>query len=63
MRRKYRRLGFSEKDRKRLLKNHMKEIMNKENNWYHVTVVGMVEGPIKKVSCKNMKLAIKLLKP
>ena len=31
------RFGFSEKDRKRIWKNHMEEIMNKENDWGHVT--------------------------
>ena len=37
MRGKDERLGFSEKDRKRIWKNHMKEIMNIENDWDHVT--------------------------
>ena len=32
MRGKDERLNFSEKDRKRMWKNHMKEIMNKEND-------------------------------
>ena len=32
-----RRFGFSEKNRKRIWKNHMEEIMNKENDWDHMT--------------------------
>ena len=47
------RLGFSEKDRKRIWKNHMKEIMNKENDWDHVTAASMVEGPIKMLPAKK----------
>ena len=53
MRGKDGRVGFSEKDRKRIWKNHM-EIMNKENDWDHVTAASMVEGPIKNVTCKEM---------
>ena len=43
MRGKDGRLGFSEKDRKRTWKNHMEEIMNKDNDWDHVTEASMVE--------------------
>ena len=46
--------GFSEKDRKRTCKNHMKEIMNKENDWAHMTEVNMVEGLIGKVIHEEM---------
>ena len=56
-------LGFSEKDGKRIWKNHMEEIMNKENNWDHITVASMVEGPIKNVNCKEIAIAIKMMKP
>ena len=45
MRGKDKRLGFSEADRK-IWKNHMEEIMNKENDWGNVTEASMVEGPI-----------------
>ena len=36
-------LGFSEKDRKRIWKHHMEEIMNKENDWDHVAVASIIE--------------------
>ena len=42
MRGKDRRLSFSEKHRKRIWKNHMEEIMNKENDWDHVTEASMI---------------------
>ena len=63
MRGKDRKLGFSEKDRNRIWKNHMEEIMNKENEWDHVTKAGMVEGPIKNVTREEMVIAIKVIKP
>ena len=44
VRRKDRRLGFSEKDRKGTWKSHMKEIINKENDWGHLITASMVEG-------------------
>ena len=50
---KDRRLGFSEKDRKRIWKNHMEEIINKGNDWDHVTAASTVEGPIKNVTKKK----------
>ena len=62
MRKKNGRLSFSEKDIKRIWKNHMK-IMNKENDWDHVTAASMVEEPIKNVTCKEMAIAIKAIKP
>ena len=46
MRGKDGRLGFRKKDRKRKWRNHMEEIMNKENDLDHVTAASMVEGPI-----------------
>ena len=56
------RLGFSEKNRKIIWKNHMEEIMNKED-WDHVTAASMVEGPIKNVTQEEMAIAIKVMKP
>ena len=41
----------------------MEEIMNKENDWDHVTEAGMVEGPIKNVTREEMAIAIKVMKP
>ena len=63
MRGKGGRLGFSEKDKKRTWKNHMEEIMNKENDWDHVTEASMVEAPIKNVTQAEMAIAIKAMKP
>ena len=57
---KGRRLGFSENDRKRIWKNQKKEIMNKENNWDHMTGASMVEVPF---TCKEMVTVIKAMKP
>ena len=50
---KDRRLGFSKKDRKRIWKNHMEEIMNKEKDWNQITAIGMVKRPIKNVIHKK----------
>ena len=36
-------IGFSEKDRKRIWKNHMEEIISKDNDWDRVTATSMVE--------------------
>ena len=44
-------------------KNHMEEIMNKENDWDHGIETSMVEGPIKNVTRKEMVIAIKVMKP
>ena len=63
MRGKDGRLSFIEKDRKRIWKNHMEEMMNEENDWNHVTAASIVEGPIKSVTCKEMAIAIKVMKP
>ena len=56
MREKDVRLGLSEKDRTRIWKNHMEEIMNKENNKDHVTESSMIQGPIKNVTRKEMAI-------
>ena len=39
------------------------EIMNKKNDWDHVTAASMVEGPIKNVTHEEMTIAIKVMKP
>ena len=62
VKRKDRRLDFSKKDRKRIWKNHMEEIMNKEKDWNQVTAVGMVKGLIKNIIRKKMSIAIKVIK-
>ena len=63
MRGKDGKLGFSKEDRKRIWKNHMEEIMNKENDWDHVTAVSTVEGPIKNVTREEMAIVIKVMRP
>ena len=63
MRGKDGKLCFSEKDRIRIWKNYMEETMNEENDWDHMTETGMVEGPIEKVICKEVVIAIKAMKP
>ena len=55
-------IGFSEKDRKRMWKNHM-EIMNKENDWNHIKEASMIKGPIEKVTPEKKTKAIKPIKP
>ena len=36
----------------------MEEIMNKQNGLYHMTETSMVVGPIEKITCKEMAIAI-----
>ena len=43
------RLPFSEKDQKRVRKEHMEKMMNKENTWDQKTEIGIVEGPVEEV--------------
>ena len=56
------RLGFCEKDEKRIWKNHMEEIMNTQNDWNHVTEASMIEGP-KNITREEMAIVIKVMKP
>ena len=63
MRGKDGRHGFSEKDKKRKWKNHIEEIMNKENDWDLVTEASVVKAPIKNDTCEEMARAIKVMKP
>ena len=63
MRGKDGKLGFSEKDRKRMMKNHMAEIINEENHWNHVTEPSIIKGAIEKVTCNEIAIAIKAIKP
>ena len=59
---KDRRLGFSEKDRKRIWRDHVEEITNNEN-WDHVTEASIVKGPIENATREEMTIAIKVMKP
>ena len=56
-------LDFSEKDRKRIWKNYMEEMMNKENDRDHAKASSMVERPIKNVTHEEMTIVIKVIKP
>ena len=56
------RLGFSEKDRKRLWINQMEEIMNKEKDWNHKTEASMIECSGKNVTQEEMAIAIEVMK-
>ena len=47
------RLDFSKKDKKRIRKSHMEEIMHKENDWDHVTEASVIEGYLKMLPAKN----------
>ena len=62
MRDKDKRFGFNEKNRKRIWKNYMEEIMNKENDWDHATTACIIEGPIKNVTREEIAMAIKVMK-
>ena len=56
-------LDFSEKDRKRIWKNHIEEIVNEENDWNYMTEANMVDGPIEMVTPEEMKvIAMKPIK-
>ena len=55
-------LGFSESERKKIWKDHMEEIMNKENEWDHTTTINVVEGPIEKVSREEIVKALRMMK-
>ena len=55
IKRKDGRLDFSETDRKKIRKNHIKKIMNKKNEWGHVREASMKEGPIKYFTCKKQQ--------
>ena len=46
-----------------MMKNLMEEMINNENDWDHVTEASVVEEPIEKIPCKEMAIAIKMMKP
>ena len=56
------RIGFSQKDRCKIWTEHRERIMNEENAWDHEVDAAMVEGPVEKVSRKELKEAIKKMK-
>ena len=56
------RIGFSPEDRCKIWKEHMERIMNEENAWDHKVEAAMVEGPVEKISHKEMREAIRKMK-
>jgi len=53
------RLGFSEEDWCKIWKEHMKKIMNEKNDWDHMVEDEVVEGPVERVTRKEVVEAIK----
>ena len=62
MRGKDEKLHFSEKDRGRVWKEHMEEIMNEENEWDHMVETSVVSGPVECVSKEEVMKAVKDMK-
>ena len=56
------RIGFSQEDRCKIWKEHMERIMTEENAWDHKVDAAMVEGPVEKVSRKEVREAIRKMK-
>ena len=57
-----RRLNFSEKDRGRVWKEHMERIINEEYEWDQNVQANLVEGPVERVSCKEVVKALGKMK-
>ena len=55
-------LGFGKKDRNRIRRDHMEEIISGENGWDHVTAAGMVEGPIGNGAREEMAIAMGVIR-
>ena len=56
------RLGFFEKDRAKIWKEHMEKIMNEENEWDRMVETDLVEGPVGKVVRDEIVEAIQSMK-
>ena len=56
------RLGFIEEDRAKIWKEHMKKIMNEENEWDRMVETDAVEGPVEKVARNEIVEAIQSMK-
>ena len=63
MGRKDGKFSFGKKDRKRIWKNLMEEIINEEHDWDHNAKSNTVEGIIENATRKEMVIAIKAIKP
>ena len=62
MKNKDERLVVSEKDRGKLWKEHMKKIMNVENEWDQMVEADMVEGPVEEVTDEEVMEAMNKMK-
>ena len=62
MKNKNGRFVVSEKDRGKLWKEHMKKIMNVENEWDQMVEVDMVEGPVEGVTDEEVMEAMNKMK-
>ena len=56
------RIDFSQEDRCKIWKEHMEKIMNEENSWNHKVDAAIAEGPVEKVSHKEVRAAIRKIK-
>ena len=50
------------RNKKRVWKKHMEKTMNKNNAWDQKTEIGIVEGPVEKVSLEKITNAMKKMK-
>ena len=55
-------MGFSEKDRAKIWKEHMEKIINEENEWDRMVETDLVEGPVEKVVRNEIVEAIQSMK-
>ena len=62
MKDKHGRLVVSEKDRRKLWKEHMEKIMNVENEWDQMVEVDMIEGPVEGVTDEEVMEAMNKMK-
>ena len=56
------RLGFIEEDRAKIWKEHMEKIMNRENNWDQMVDTDVMEGPVERVTSKEITEAMQKMK-
>ena len=56
------RSGFIEEDRAKIWKEHMKKIMNEENEWDRMVETDVVKGPVEKVARNEIVEAIQSMK-
>ena len=55
-------MGFIEEDRAKILKEHMEEIMNEENEWDYMVETDVVKGPVEKVVRNEIVEAMQRMK-